>query len=312
MGSSNTSFNLTISLQNSIIVKKKGGFMEAQYFNTYEISKAVDVQYSNPLEAKVMFENYFSKFPDDYASYPLYISHLISLGEIEKALKLFNYVERKVNTNSNYKFRGSKYHFYEYGMFNCKLKLLFQTEKYEELLYYCRNNMDKFSNIDLESICFYCMGKLRKLDRSKRGESSYLHRQIIEYQECDFRYHIEKHILTPSLDNENSNVFVEGFPIDTVINEIKKYIPSEKRILSGTIMDFYTFKYDNCGKDNYKNADYIKVVCFHNTGDIITMCPVANGENMPYIDLSYLRKEDEPKVKVLSQIDKFKMRYNKK
>ena len=43
------------------------------------------------------------------------------------------------------------------------------------------------------------------------------------------------------------------------------------------------------------------------------MCPVKDNEKLPFTDLNYLReekREDDFKVKKLSQIDKFNQRYH--
>ena len=312
MGSSNTSFYLTNSLQNSIIVRKKGGFMEARYYNIYEFNKAMNNQYDNPYESKMMYEEYFNKYPNDYASYPYFVSLLISLGEIEYAKEIYELAEKKVIRDNKYRTDKDKYHYFEYGMFTCKLKILFQEEKYQDVLSLYYRDIHKFQNAEFNNVCFYCLEKLGKLDKAKRDMNSYLFRQIVEYKEEDFRNHIEKHMLLPDKENDNESIFTEEFPIDKVIEEIRKCIPSDKRILSGYLTDYYYFKYNDCGKYQFKYTDYFEVVCFHDTGDIITMYPTNNCENMPYIDLNYLKKEDKIMVKELSQIDKFKMRYSKK
>ena len=71
-------------------------------------------------------------------------------------------------------------------------------------------------------------------------------------------------------------------------------------------------KYDNCGKENQKSVDFIKTACFHNTGDIITICPVKVGEKLDYIDLNYLKEESKKNVKQISRIDRFNKRFNLK
>ena len=280
--------------------------MGVQYYNIHEFNKAVESQYSNPYEAKRLYEEYFNNYPNDYTSYPYFISVLISLGELEYAEKIYNFVKRKVDSDDKYKCDRAKYHYYEYGMFTSKLKLLFQAGRYQDALNLYNNNVRDFVNVELNDMHFYCMEKTGRLDPTRRDENSYLFRQIVEYKEEDFRDHIKKHLLLPDYDNQNESVFVEGFPIDKVIEEVRKYLPSEKRILSGFIADFYFFKYNDCGKDHFK------VICFHNTNNIITMCPTDNGEYMPYVDLNYLKQEEKPKVKTLSQIDKFKKRYSQK
>ena len=83
------------------------------------------------------------------------------------------------------------------------------------------------------------------------------------------------------------------------------------RICLGLYDDMYVFKYDSCGKDNYKIVNYFKVICFEGTSQIITMYPASDCEKLPYIDLNYMKtKEDTPKIKVLTQREKFNTRYN--
>ena len=90
-------------------------------------------------------------------------------------------------------------------------------------------------------------------------------------------------------------------------------MPSDKRLFAGTYDDTYIFKYDNCGRDNNKSVDFFRVVCFHDTNEIITLCPASECECLPYVDLNYLIRDNEiPKVKRLSQTEKFKQRYNSK
>ena len=137
----------------------------------------------------------------------------------------------------------------------------------------------------------------------------------MEYREEDFREHIKKHLADDAINMEDAShaIFVPEFPIDEVIEEIKKYIPSDNCIYPGGIEDAYTFKYDKCGRDNYYMTDYFKAFCFHGTGDFITISPsVVKDINFPCIDLNYLRKNDDLKVKRKSQIEKFNQRYNKK
>ena len=110
--------------------------MGNKYFNIYEFNKALDNHYDNPYLAKEMYKDYFDKYPKDYTSYPYYISLLISIGELENAEKLFNYIENKVNFDNHFIQDKIKYHYFQYGMFSLKIKLLFQMERYEELLDY--------------------------------------------------------------------------------------------------------------------------------------------------------------------------------
>ena len=72
----------------------------------------------------------------------------------------------------------------------------------------------------------------------------------------------------------------------------------------------YCFKYEACGRDNNKVVNHFKVVCFHNTSDMITICPVADAENLPQIDLSYMIKYN-PKIHKPSALDRFNRKYKR-
>ena len=98
-----------------------------------------------------------------------------------------------------------------------------------------------------------------------------------------------------------------------IITEIRKYIPNNKRINKDYIYNSYVFKYDKCGVSHNEITDYFVVDVFNNTDNIITIYPVINATSNPYIiDLNYLKSKDEDtgKVKIKSQIEKFKEKYH--
>ena len=72
--------------------------------------------------------------------------------------------------------------------------------------------------------------------------------------------------------------------------------------------DDYIFQYDNCGRDKNRVVDRFKVICFHDTDEIITMCPVFGYDGYPSVDLNYLRNE---KTKKRNMIDRFNSRYSR-
>ena len=59
----------------------------------------------------------------------------------------------------------------------------------------------------------------------KRDINSYLFRQIVSYDENDFIDHIKKHTADSNCDKDdpNKNIFSTDFPVDKIIDEIKKY-----------------------------------------------------------------------------------------
>ena len=283
------------------------------YFNKDEFLKALSYIDTNPILCKERMENYLTNYPEDYSGYNYYLSVLITLGlfkEAEEGLKFIESVvlnepeslgnlERQKNVNRNFIFTKSR--------------LLCYQEKYLELDKLLEENQDLEVD-NMEFIRFYAKLKSGHVN-IPRQYNPYLYKQIIQYKESDFRKHIEKHLESGNKDLEerNNNIFVEEFPIDKIIEEIKKYIPSSTCLYPGFFEDIYVFKYDNCGKDNGKMVNYFKVTALHNTQEFITMFPAKDSEHLPSIDLNYLKYEntEKEKVKVISQIDKFNKRFKR-
>lgn len=264
--------------------------------------------------AKMLLEEYMKKYPLDYSAYPYYASILITLGDFNEAEKVLDYVEIISNANENFTSKETKVQNLKYNILFSKLKLLSYQEKYDELYKIYLNNSQELYDINLNhNIIFYCKKKLGMLSLNSINTNSYILSQITNYDESLFLEHIKKHLADYNKDiNEpNKNIFAYDFPIDKVLSEVKKHICSSKKLYPGFFEDLYTFKYNECGRDNNKITDYFKVICFHNTNDFITMLPVTEGENLPYIDLNYMIPENTPKTKIKSQIDKFNQRYKR-
>ncbi len=287
--------------------------MNKKHFNVWEFKQALELGEKDPISARVLYEEYLKKYPDDYSAYSYYCSNLITLGELELAEKVLNYVEKEYLKNDAFN-KKHKIEKFEYNLFFVRMKLLSYQERYEELYKLCVKNISRVVDKSLNSVWFYSKKRTGRLNNEKRDVNSYLFKQIVRYEEEDFYKHIEKHLSSynEKADVPNSSIFEENFPLKEVVEEIKKYIPSDKRLFLGFYDDIYYFKYDECGRDDKKLVDYFKVVCLHNSQDFITMCPMNCNDNLPYIDLNYMKKEEPVKVKRMSQIDRFNQRYNRK
>ena len=286
--------------------------MEIKYFNKWEFQQALNLAETNPLEAKFKYEQYIKKYPKDYASYSYYAHVLITLGNFEQADKVLDYVENISIRDKFYINQLNKAKLLKNNILINKLRLLSYQEKYDELYRLYLEHSKEIKNMDINSIIFYCKKKIGKIDIEKRDENSYLFRQIVDYKESDFLQHINKHLAdyNENTDKPNSSVFVSNFPIDEIIKEIKKHMTFEKRLYPGFYQNIYIFKYNECGRVYNKLTDYFKVICFHDTKDIITMCPAANCQDLPYIDLNYLIHDTtNTKVRRKSQIEKFYQKY---
>lgn len=286
--------------------------MGKNYYNILEFTKASSFLKKNPYEAKIRFEKYLAKYPKDYNGYAYYILSLISLELYEDAEKILDYVVSISQEDKKFMNMTDKLESFNTSIFKCRLKLLSYQGKFEELYKLCGVNLSLVKNdLELKRLYFYATVNSGNRISRERDSYSYVFRQILEYHESDFFEHTQKH-LTEQIFEDNFSVFVPDFPIHEVVNEIKKYIPSNKRMCSQYFQDEYIFRYDGCGRNSdNKVVNYFMVICIHNTKDIITMYPMVEREELPYVDLNYMIKETEVKVKRRSQIDKFNQRYKK-
>jgi hypothetical protein len=115
--------------------------------------------------------------------------------------------------------------------------------------------------------------------------------------------------MVTSPDFPDKRRFKNDFPLEDVIKIVKENLREENKLCYGYIADTYVFKYDCCGRVDEKLQDYFKVSCYHDTNDILLMYPANKCEKLPYIDINYIK--EEPKIKRLSQVEKFNRRYQK-
>lgn len=286
--------------------------MKKLYYDRWDFLQAYGFIHNDPIKSKYLFEEYIKKYPDDYSAQNCYVYLLIVLGNIDEANNYLNNMERSMYYNSKFCNHFDKIEFVNKGIFLNKIRLYAREGEYKELYAYFIRNRQIFDDYDLFVIPFYCKSKLGLIDKNK-DYSSYLYGQIANYSEEKFFNHIEKHTAdyNMNLDETNSSIFAPAFSLENTIDEIKKYIPSEKGLGYGFFEDTYVFKYNECGRCKNRLTDYFKVICFHENGNLITMFPSENCDNFPYTDLNYLVKNDKPKVKTLSQIEKFNRKYRR-
>ncbi|MBQ3436008.1 MAG: tetratricopeptide repeat protein [Bacilli bacterium] len=275
-----------------------------EHHDNWKLGRIVDLATVNPEEALLKYEEYLEKYPKDYSAYTDYAYTLLVLGRVEEAEKLMEFTERQIEKRSDNHFN--------YVIKN-KIRLFILQERYEELYDLCLEYPDIDDNIN--PIIVYCKEKLGILKSDDVSNTGYLCHQISNYQEEEFLNHIERHLDSDNLDQDERSAayFSYDFPLEKILKESRKYIPSSLRVLQYYISNTYFFKYDACGKVENQTADYFRLVTIHDTDKYITMFPSIEGEGFPYVNLNYLReKEEKPKVKVKSQVEKFNQRYSKK
>lgn len=289
--------------------------MEKKHYDTWQFKQAQDTRGENPTEAIEKFEAYLKEYPNDYSAYGYYATNLIMVGRIDDAQKVINDLERTVKKDTRFVTREPyKMEAVVFSIFYNRLRIYSYKGEYQKLYDLCMNHPKEVKHMNLNDLMFYCKNKLGRIHIKRTSAGAYLFRQIVEYKEEDFLDHVQKHLAdyNSTLDDPNKNIFSPDFPLNDVLKEIKKNMPSDKKLLSGFWENVYIFKYNECGRVNNKLVNYFKVVCFDGTGDIITMLPVDFGEELPHVDLSYMIEEKPVKeTKRESAIERFNRRFKR-
>ena len=282
--------------------------MAVKHYNNLECNYAFSLINTDVDEALIAYQEYIKKYPDDFRAYPFYSYVLIIKGELELAQKVLDESKNRFLFNNFYKGNNTK-NFVIFRNFHLnQLRILACEKRYQDVLDYYKKYKMFFVEDRLDVLLFYCRKKLGILSNKEiSGKQSYIHRQIVDYNEEEFINHVYDY---HGSDKEDVSVtFNYDFPIERIVEEVKKYIPSEKALHTGFYDDKYIFKYDYCGRIDNKGQDYFSVFCFPGTKELITMFPSKEGEYLPHVDLNYLY-EDNKEVK--SQIDKFREKYSVK
>ena len=285
------------------------------YYNKLEFERICKLSRINPNAAVEQFKKYIEEYPEDYTAIPYYIFQLISTCEFVEADEKIKELEKEFKKGFIYKDDPKRSTLLAHDIKLCKLKLYLNAGLKKKAVEYYKQNCDEFSCLGKE-IEFYIKKLNGELDLERRSPNSYEFRQIVSYDEKDFLDNLES-FLSDYCDDEDklkTKHFSPDFPVDDVLEEVKKKMDIENRICNGYIDNMFIFKYNHCGRDGSKPVDYFKVRTFCYSNDIIAMYPANGCDYLPYIDLNYLKEKEEPKslVKRPSQIDKFRQRYNLK
>ena len=286
--------------------------MKNRYFNETAFQYAIDLMETNPYQSKERFEDYLDKYPNDYYARIYYVILLTRIHLFNEARDEYNSIVNDVNIDNYFLSDANRLKGFKYNLLIARIKLLIVFGKYKELYTLIEKNKNIYDIGDIVAVRFFCKEKLGYLNYENTDHLTYRFKQIYDYSEEAFLEHIKKHQVIDGEENTSTSLFVPDLDIKKVLEEIKKYIPSNKALYTGFLDDTYYFKYDNCGRVHGKLTNFIKVATFYGSENFITMCPDYNQENLPYVDLNYLKDNENINVKRLSQIDKFNRRFNRK
>lgn len=248
--------------------------------------------------------NYLESYPYDTTARTRYASLLLGCGRIDEAEIIINETEFTKKTTNKVR----------YELLKLKIKILCYQNKYEECYKLFVENDNLFKNylVDYYSHLVFFKTRLSLPIVEEEYYNSYTVEQLIAYSEESAIEHIKEHV--DSFDTKETS-FSSDFPVDEVYYKLRNILPIDTKWCrhSGMIKDIYIFRFDGSGRGYRKVTNYIKVVCIKDTNDIITMYPYHNDYNLPAIDINLKidKEEDAPKVKRMSQIDKFNQRYSK-
>ena len=289
--------------------------MYNNYFNEAAFQYAINILETDPYHAKERFEEYIKIYPKDYYARAYYAITLTRLGLFDEAEIEYEDIKLRSQNDTFYNTRYKNIKGFKYNMIVIEIKLLAHKKKYQEIIKLVEDNRNLFDFDDIRYILYYSKMRAGLFTEENIKNEGYRFMQSYNYSEELFREHIKKHLYEYNKDEEvpNQFVFSENFPVDKVIEEIKKYIPSDKKTCPGYFDNYYFFKYDNCGTVNNVKTNMFLVITYDDTKDFITMCPVIGYEKMDSVDLNYLIDYDtiNSKIKKLSQIEKFNKRFNR-
>lgn len=285
------------------------------YYNRLEFDKIIKISKIDPKTAISLFKKYIEDYSYDYSSITYYIFELITICEFVEADDEIKELESRFKKGLLYKDDSKRSMLLEHDIKLCKLKLYLNAGLMKKAVELYSDNYNEFSCLN-NKVKFY-MKKLRgELDLNRRSPNSYEFRQIVKYDELDFKNNLKicQYNSNESDEEIKPKHFNHDFPLDDVIKEVKKKMSIDNRLCHGYVDNMYVFKYDHCGRDGNKSVDYFKVTTLCYSTDIIAMYPSSGCEFLPYVDLNYLKEKEESRslIKRPSQIDKFRQRYYSK
>ena len=250
--------------------------MEYEYYNVTQINRIESITKNEPEKAIELLEEYLKKYQYDYHAWFLYIADLIIVKRLDDAENIINDVKLRFSCDSKVINYPDRVDVYKRSMFLNELKLFCYQNKYEKAYNYIMTNKEFAKEFNIGRVMIFLKKILGKNKPYMEYDNLYVYDQINDYDEDRMRKYIYKHSYkyNESADKKDYNIFAPDFDYNTIIEEIKKYIPSDNKLYYGIVEDIYIFKYDLCGTENNKWTDYFKVVCIHGTSNIITISPV--------------------------------------
>lgn len=276
-----------------------------------KLSNLIKMINSTPNAARISLEKFTKKNPNNIYGHICYSSVLIALNELEEADKELETVRQLIYTSSYLRDKPDLLEYYRHHLLVNRLKLFGLQNKSSEFLRLFNYNKSSIREVGPHDVIYF--KHIQGYNPPPSYIPSYVSQQVLDYNEERFLEFVKRE----SRNNKNNEVsvtakygyFSDDFPYERVVEEIKKSIPSDKKINQGFCYNVYVFKYTGCGIAEEKQCNYFKVVTLNNTDHLISMYPVSEDLDIEYTDLNHLKNKNESDEKRLTMIDRFNKRY---
>lgn len=292
---------------------------KCQFFDLVRFNEIVDLAKTDPKQSLKLLDDYTKMYPNDFSGLTYNANLYIMFGEFDKAQMILDYLVDKMLDARYLIEHPEKRITLEKYVARCQLKIFLYQNRIRDAIALYNNNRQHFKGLNAD-LSFYMQKLQGRLELDKRDNNGYMFKQITEYREKDFIEHIQRHLAEyKGYDRQSGDpVFAVGFPIDEIIKEARKYIPSNRKLYTGYYENTYLFRYDGCGRERNETVDYFRVVTFDRSGEIFEMYPTKGyvdlKPNKEPVSLNYMRSVGQPgkpsgPVKQLSRSEKFIQRY---
>ncbi len=258
-----------------------------------------------------LLKEYINDYPDDIYGVTFYTRELYKLGEYEEALDILNNYPKCENKFLVMIYREKIYALYALGKYSEVLDVIKKLQDIENIggaIAFIKNKclllIDDNENVDEYDESFYVFNQSLKYDKDKALDHIIRHKSRINKKN------------KPIYGYFNDDIDV--YELIEELEMITKYSDVDQKAMN-LITDLYYFYYPNIGYVNGEKTNYMKVITIKGTTNIINAMPCYFARsrvmnNYFQIKKKYIIEPDEieessPRVKKLSQIEKFNARY---
>lgn len=253
----------------------------------------------------IEYESYLKDYPNDLFILNHYLNACINLNQLTKIRPYLENIPTSIEKSKKYglDFQCMTLRYYCFTQ---------QFEKCYELLQKYRKKVSSEKKDSLIDLDFYLRYKLDLLKRKEKKNHNYVFQQIVDYDIEKAIRHIQKHI---AHKYPTMTTFTNINHLGDLLESMQQYLPNSDHHNTLFFENKYDFKLTNEDAVNESFKNLFNVFAIDGTASIISMAPNRNAYHAPITQISSnleFIKEQTPKIKQKSQIEKFNEQYRKK